>query len=71
MTKICLGCGVPLQSEDKTAKGYIPSKKYQDSFYCERCFRLTHYGEEKIIDKPYTEEEIIEKINNNPHWRSF
>lgn len=71
MTKVCLGCGITLQTTNKSAKGYIPPKKYSNSDYCERCFRLTHYGEVKTIDKPYTEDEIIKKINNNPHLTLF
>lgn len=39
---ICKGCGVPLQTNDKTAPGYTPKA---DGEYCQRCFRLIHYDD--------------------------
>lgn len=41
----CKGCGVTLQYDDPNALGYTPKK---DSDYCQRCFRLTHYGDQMI-----------------------
>ena len=38
----CRGCGVELQNTDKKALGYSPKA---DSEYCQRCFRLIHYGD--------------------------
>lgn len=45
MSKLCKGCGVRLQSEDKQALGYIPKA---DNEYCQRCFRLIHYNDVMI-----------------------
>ena len=46
--KKCKGCGVVLQYEDENKIGYVKN----DSFdYCQRCFRLTHYGEIKYLKK--------------------
>lgn len=42
MTKYCKGCGVLLQNEDEKAPGYVPTL---DSSYCQRCFKIRHYGE--------------------------
>lgn len=41
MTK-CLGCGAILQNEHKDELGYSPKL---DASYCQRCFRLIHYGD--------------------------
>ena len=41
MNKICYGCGCKLQNTDKEKIGYTPK---EDSNYCQRCFRLMHYG---------------------------
>lgn len=56
--KKCKGCGIQLQSKEKNLPGYVVDME-QD--YCQRCFRLSHYGDttqfrsnhvsnEKIID---------------------
>jgi len=39
---ICKGCGAPLQTSDKKARGYALSLEHD---YCQACFRLYHYGE--------------------------
>lgn len=40
--KKCKGCGVTLQYRDKNLKGYSPKEELD---YCQRCFRLMHYGD--------------------------
>ncbi|MBR2578345.1 MAG: 50S ribosome-binding GTPase [Erysipelotrichaceae bacterium] len=40
--KKCKGCGALLQYEDKNKTGYAPDESFE---YCQRCFRLTHYGD--------------------------
>ena len=56
--KKCKGCGIQLQTKEKNLPGYVVDME-QD--YCQRCFRLSHYGDttqfrsnhvsnEKIID---------------------
>ncbi len=47
MIKKCIGCGVRLQNCIKDEKGYI---KNLDKEMCERCFRIQHYNEYKIIE---------------------
>lgn len=44
----CKGCGAILQSTDKTKSGYTPK---EGSEYCQRCFRLSHYGDLMISMK--------------------
>lgn len=58
MNKVCLGCGVTLQDQDVSARGYTTNLKND---YCRRCFRLKHYGEKKpdTIDG----KKVIAKIN--------
>ena len=48
MNKKCIGCGSVLQTEKPKEKGYIIKDKIKDSNYCERCFKIIHYGEEKV-----------------------
>ena len=45
MTKYCKGCGVLLQNEDENALGYVPTL---DASYCQRCYRIRHYGDVTI-----------------------
>lgn len=48
--KRCLGCGVPLQSDNPEDAGYIPSEKINDpEALCQRCFKIKHYGEFKAV----------------------
>lgn len=65
MNKICYGCGIKLQCEDDTALGYVPLIKLENSKYCQRCFRLLHYGENKKNSLPKDNQAIINNINKN------
>ncbi len=40
--KKCKGCGIQLQDREKNLPGYVVDLE-QD--YCQRCFRLSHYGD--------------------------
>lgn len=71
MIKKCAGCGVVLQYQEKEVLGYIPEDKYENSLYCQRCFKMTHYGINSIDDNPYANDEIIKRINNNPKFTIF
>lgn len=71
MTKICAGCGIKLQYEDKEKQGYIPKSKYENSVYCQRCFRMTHYGINSVDNNSYQNNEIINKINGSPKFTIF
>lgn len=46
---VCEGCGVPLQSEDPNAPGYVPGHvaRRGEAAMCRRCYRITHYGKEE------------------------
>lgn len=58
--KRCIGCGAVLQDENPAVAGYV---KRLDQDYCQRCFRLTHYGDLTIDMKHAIEPEILlEKI---------
>ena len=62
----CKGCGIPLQSEDPKAYGYI---RKDDQAYCQRCYRLIHYGERKDLGKRYVKNkdvlDIYEKYSSD------
>ena len=65
MNKICFGCGIKLQFKDNTKLGYVPEEKYEDSKYCQRCFRLMHYGKVASACEPKSSEDIIKTVNKN------
>lgn len=61
MTEYCKGCGVRLQNEDPKALGYVPTL---DSQYCQRCYRLRHYGDMTIsMQQGIETNETLKKIN--------
>ncbi|MFD1672744.1 ribosome biogenesis GTPase YqeH [Agrilactobacillus yilanensis] len=64
----CIGCGAKIQTEDKTAIGYIPQsaldKQLTDDtqdVYCQRCFRLRHYNE--IMPVSIADDEFVRLLN--------
>ena len=67
MTKKCIGCGIVLQSSDKTKEGYIREDKIDDSLYCENCFKLIHYGKVNSSDKKVDFKKIIDNINKSKY----
>ena len=50
MTRKCSGCGATLQSKDKDKIGYIREEKEDTASLCERCFKITNYGDFKVVD---------------------
>ncbi len=46
-------------------KGYVSNKVYDKVEYCERCFKITHYGESYVIDKKFLIDEVVNKINKS------
>lgn len=61
MSRECKGCGVKLQSEDKTKIGYTPK---EGSEYCQRCFRIRHYDDLVISMKQGIDSfEVLQKIS--------
>ncbi len=71
MNKICFGCGAKLQTEDKTKEGYIPKEKIDNSNYCQRCFRITHYGDKLNAGVPKSVESIINNVNKKANFVLF
>lgn len=65
MNKICFGCGVKLQSTDKDRDGYIPEEKLKNDSYCQRCFKIIHYGIESKSSTPKETDKIISSINDD------
>ncbi|NLM37408.1 MAG: GTPase RsgA [Firmicutes bacterium] len=45
--KKCPGCGVVLQTEAPDQPGFYQSPEKTGTVYCQRCFRLRHYGQFK------------------------
>ena len=61
--KKCIGCGSNLQTTNENEKGYIPPHKYDDSIYCQRCFKLIHYNKKDVSKIDYTNQDIIDKLD--------
>lgn len=71
MNKICQGCGAKFQSLNQSSPGYIPKEKAIDGVYCERCFKIIHYGESLVVLAPSEINSIIETVNNNENHVLF
>lgn len=71
MNKKCFGCGCILQSEDINLKGYIPKEKINDSIYCQRCFKLTHYGIKDLSLANKNNAELIDLVNKDKKFVIF
>ena len=71
MSKVCFGCGVKLQCDDINKEGYIPKEKIDNSIYCQRCYRIMHYGVNKVENTPKSVDNIINNINKNRKFGLF
>ena len=71
MNKVCFGCGVKLQCDDINKEGYIPKEKIDNSIYCQRCYRIMHYGVNKVENTPKSVDNIINNINKNRKYGLF
>ncbi len=71
MNKICYGCGAKLQSNNNNQDGYIPKEKIKDSEYCQRCFKIMHYGFQSKSSTPKETDVIINSINNDDKFVIF
>lgn len=61
MAEFCKGCGIKLQNEDPKALGYVPTL---DQVYCQRCYKLRHYGDVTInMQQGIETSETLKKIN--------
>ena len=65
MNKKCLGCGSILQSENAKDEGFVKSSVFDKAEYCERCFKIKHYGEYSVLDKKIDTDGIIRNINSD------
>ena len=65
MSKKCIGCGSVLQTENVDLEGFVRSSVYDKSEYCERCFKIMHYGEYSVLDKKIDTDGIIRNINSD------
>ncbi len=65
MNKKCLGCGSVLQTESINKEGFIKLSVYDKADYCERCFKIMHYGEYSVLDKKNDTDGIIRNINSD------
>ncbi|MGC5328511.1 ribosome biogenesis GTPase YqeH [Brevibacillus sp. SYSU BS000544] len=42
----CAGCGIPIQTEDKSKPGFTPTSALErEIVICQRCYRIKHYNE--------------------------
>lgn len=71
MSKICFGCGIKMQSVDANKDGYIREDKYDTSIYCERCYKMMHYGEYKSVYEPKSINSIVDSVNKNAKYVVF
>lgn len=71
MNKVCFGCGSILQFDNPNNPGYIPENKYNDSSFCKRCFRLTHYGEINNNELEKSTKSILDKINKDNIFKIY
>lgn len=59
---ICSGCGVKVQTENKTELGYVPKSALEkEVIICQRCFRLKHYNE--VQDVSLTDDDFLKILN--------
>ncbi|NLA32584.1 MAG: hypothetical protein GX864_01370, partial [Mollicutes bacterium] len=65
MSNICQGCGSKFQSSNQGGVGFIPKEKLKNSKYCERCFKIIHYGESLVVLTPKEIDNIIDTVNND------
>ena len=63
--KECKGCGSVLQTDYPGQEGFVKLSVYEKSDYCERCFKIMHYGEYSVLDKKIDTDGIIRNINSD------
>ncbi len=71
MNKICFGCGAKLQFDNSNEEGYIPKEKYDENVYCQRCFKIIHYGKNIELNVPKEVNSIINNVNKNAKYVLF
>ncbi|MBQ1508013.1 MAG: hypothetical protein IIZ47_01195, partial [Erysipelotrichaceae bacterium] len=58
----CRGCGIELQNTDPKKPGYV-TKPGQE--YCQRCFRLIHYGDLRKLHRNVVDNRTILKMHQD------
>ena len=71
MIKKCQGCGYTLQSDDSSKLGYVPKTKNKNPKLCERCFKIIHYNDAKIVTLPIEENKILNIVNKSDNHALF
>lgn len=71
MNKKCNGCGTTLQTNNPKEKGYIREDKYNNSNYCERCYKIIHYNEKIVTELDNINEYIIKEVNKKAQYVYF
>ena len=64
MNKKCIGCGALLQYTYPSMEGYVKKEVYEKSKYCERCFKIKHYGKLDVIEIKKDFLSMIKNIRN-------
>ncbi len=65
----CYGCGALLQTEDREKLGFVPKEKLENGL-CERCFRLVHYNDLRLVDLE-KKEEVLKRVNKSHAYAFF
>jgi len=60
-----------MQFEDSNKIGYVPEEKYGTSEYCQRCFKMMHYGKLEKSEKPKSVKAIVDTVNKNAKFVVF
>jgi ribosome biogenesis GTPase YqeH len=59
----CAGCGIPLQTDDPDALGYVPAAtQNKETAVCRRCYRIRHYNE--ISSTALHQEDFLKILNH-------
>lgn len=65
MSNSCQGCGATYQSLNPNSPGYVRKEKINDAIYCERCFKIIHYGKSLVTSQPTDIDKIINVVNGD------
>ena len=73
---LCIGCGAKIQTEDKEQAGYTPKAALEKGLetgelYCQRCFRLMHYGIDTENMPFKTVDNILDSVNKDNKFVCF
>ena len=71
MNKKCVGCGSILQFDNVNDIGYIPKNKYENSSYCQRCYKIKYYNQKTVTRLENVNEMVLKKVNKKPVFVYF